>query len=322
MDNSSNIRNNSERADAFQQQGVIVGVSVKNTPAAPARHTLNDPVKVSKLPIHQLPTLSERFSQKIRQFVLWLFTGRRAYNEEDVRKAYDAIIMIILAVTPDPSTAIRSLSSRNHHFRRQLRRFEKRRASPKQIRHPYDLLFIFDFLPQLRGPLLGEKYIIELYCSLILSEYINLVRRQIDDQKLSIETKFTFAGEAVQYFRDGHNIEQQLDKVTHPRERVAALKLINELYFHAKWYYVFSVLSREPTIDEGKLFMRAYHAMFFMARLDETNSLLREPKRASLPKRSFIKFLTRRDNSVRQRVGSDQVFAKTVADILKYLPSH
>ncbi len=310
-----------DEAPSEQQRGVIVGLSVNSSPPAPARHILNEPVKVSQLPIHQLPTISERFSQKFRQFMTWVFTGRSAYNEEDIKKAYDAIIMIIVASVPNPSQTVKSLISRNQHLKKQWRRYKKSGGRIKENKHPYDLLPVFEIIPRLRGPLLGEKYIIELHCSILLNEYLKLIRKQIEANKVSIEAKFTFAGEAVQYFRDGHNIEQQLDKITHHRERLSALKLIYENYYHTKWYYIFSVLSREPTIDDGKLFMRAYHAMFFMARIGDTGAILREPQRNLLPKRSLIKFIARRDNSVRQRVGSDQVFAKTITDILKYLPS-
>ena len=68
---------------------------------------------------------------------------------------------------------------------------------------------------------------------------------------------------------------------------------------------MFSVLSREKTPADGKMFMMYCHAAHSLARLDWDGSLLEHAHVRRLPTRAEVLFLFRRDRSVQDRCARD-----------------
>ncbi len=297
------------------RRGVLLGATINTTPSAPPRHILKEDIKIEGLPLHHLPKRHIKFSEFIKDVSTWVLTGKKSVEKSTLSHVYDTIFQLIESVSPRSQAMIDDLSLGNPVFRRHCSKLSEEGRPRKGIRHPYDLLNAVKLIPTLLGKVYGEKYILELYVSAILVGYIRKLREN------PLYGEFMFSKEAIEYFQEGHRLEQSLPKVTDIREKTYILNMTCQMYYHARWYYCFSIIARESPINNGKLFMCAYHAMHFLSTVRPDGEKLSTPKPSLLPKRSEITFYLRRDSSVAQRIGTDPDFARKVSDILNSLPN-
>ncbi len=302
-------------------KGVIYGSSFDRRPSSPKIHLLAHNIKIQNFPAQCLPNIKDGLAKRIKNIWVYMLTGQLPYNRDHLKKAYDHIISIIMSVDMNCNTTIDTLISNNNRFKKQWGWFKTHNDKIFTINHPYDMIEIIDFIPHLDGELLAEKYSLELYCYTIINNYISMIKDDADSNSL-MKKKFSFSEESSHYFHDGYKLEAMLANVDSADEKKSIVKIIYENYFHAKWYYYFSVLAREKIGNEGKNFMSAYHAMLFMAKVDDFGILHNAPKRRYLPRKQEIKFYIRRDTSLRLRSDSDKKFEEKLQDIVKSLPSY
>ena len=122
--------------------------------------------------------------------------------------------------SPRSAAMIAEMSLANPAFRRHCAKAKYLGIKNASITHPYDILNVVRLISTLMGNVYGEKYIIELYTSEILGEYI---RRMRDN---ALHENFMFAKEAIDYFQNAHALVPSLSRVTDTRERV---ELVNNM---------------------------------------------------------------------------------------------
>ncbi|MEI7606831.1 MAG: hypothetical protein WCJ64_05560 [Rhodospirillaceae bacterium] len=296
------------------RRGLLLGASINTTPSPPAQHFLKEDIKIEGLPLHHLPKRHIRFSEFMKDISSLMLMAKPRTEKSILSEVYDTILHLLQAISPRSQSMIEELSLGNPAFRRHCSLHSEDRRPLKGIRHPYDLLSAIKLIPTLLGKVYGEKYILELYTSVVLVEYIKKLREN------PLHSQFLFSKEAVEFFQEGHRLEQSLTKVTDSREKTDIVNSIYQRYYHAKWYYCFSVIAREPPINDGKLFMCAFHAMHFLSMVRSDGVVLNKPKINLLPKRYELSFYLKRDGSVSSRIGMDPSFAKKVSEILITLP--
>ena len=167
------------------------------------------------------------------------------------------------------------------------------------ITHPYALMEAFRTLVRLTDKkLVKERRFLELVLAMTLRRYVEM----IDEQAL---IRFSFEAEAREQFLRSVRIERHLRKISNWDDRDNLLQQLHDSYYNAKNYYMFSVLSREKTPADGKMFMMYCHAAHSLARLDWDGSLLEHAHVRRLPTRAEVLFLFRRDRSVQDRCARD-----------------
>ena len=296
------------------RRGLLLGSSINTQPAPPPHHILAEEIRIDDLPLHHLPKRHVKFFDFFEGISSLVLSGKGKADSQTLANIYDALLLMIQSVSPRSQAMIDELSLSNPAFRRHCAKFADEGGLKKRVKHPYDLLSVCKLIPSLVGKAYGEKYILERYASAILVSYIKKLREN------PLQSGFMFAKEAIEYFQEAHKLEKGLSKISDLREKIDVMNTIIRGYYHTKWYYYFSVIAREPPINDGKLFMCAYHSAHFISMVRDDGELHNKPKASLLPKRHEIAFYLRRDRSVSDRIAKDADFAKKVADVLASLP--
>lgn len=263
------------------ERGVVMGRTFNPNPPPPTTDILRRAVRLNDLPMRKRPR--ESILERVVEFLI-----RRGViaGDEETRsrlRVHDALNFLIASLGPEKAEGGRAV-----------------RASV-DVRHPYHLRQALDLLPKLPESCAHERRFMELVLNRALRAYA---------QKMS-ETKqfaFTFEGEAKEYFVNGMKLERQIRKITEPSERAQAIQLLNDCYFHGRYYYYFSLLRRETLENDSRMHVWFVRAGFLLARIDWKGEIESKPNPRALPTRSAVLFLMRRDKSVMDRCRADPAF--------------
>ncbi len=195
-----------------------------------------------------------------------------------------------------------------------LRETQAGRRCVGPITHPYGLMAAFRTLVRLNSEKVAkERRFLELVLALVLRQYT----QQIDGQAL---IKFSFHTEAREQFLRSVRLERSITKIANPEDRQGLLQQLHDCYYNAKNYYMFSVISREKALADGKLFMMYCHAAHSLARLSWDGSLLEHAHVRRLPNRTEVMFMYRRDRGAQERCAKDADFQGQVKALIASFP--
>jgi hypothetical protein len=278
-------------------RGVLVGKTFNPNPFPPPVDLLSRALTVPGLPLHKQP--KEHFSDRFQRFLNRLGI---AVADEDAQLRWrirDALNSVLASVSPraDPVGA------------------RGRKGGPVAIsvRHPYHLRAAFDLLPQIPDSLGGERRFLELILSRVLRAYG-------EQMSAARGVPFSFEAEAREFFIIGLKLERHIKKMDDADERLTALQIVNDSFFHGRNYYYYALLRRERLDAESRMHLWYARASFFLSRIDWRGELLDKANTRMLPPRSMMMFLVRRDRSVMDRYRADAAFRDKTKRLIDSFP--
>jgi len=272
-----------ERAPAERgvARGVVMGRTFNPNPPPPPTDVLNRSIRLRELPVRKRPRRSVR--ERVAHF---LDRHGVTIGDETLRtrlRVQDALDFLIASLEPE---------------RRESERTERPTV---EMRHPYHLRQALDLLPRLPDSCGHERRFMEL----ILNRALRAYAERMSQTK---QFAFTFEAEAKEFFVHGMKIERQIRRITDPSEKSQAMQVLNDCYFHGRYYYYFSLLCREKQDADSRLHIWYVRAGFILARIDWRGEIAQKPNPRSLPTRAAVSFLMRRDKSVMERCRADPAF--------------
>jgi len=262
-------------------RGVVMGRTFNPNPPPPPTDVLHRAIRLKELPVRKRPRRSVR--ERLAHF---LDRHGVAIGDEALRTrlhVQDALDFLIASLEPE--------------------RADHRRATRQTVdmRHPYHLRQALDLLPRVPDSCGHERRFMEL----VLNRALRAYAERMSQTK---QFAFTFEAEAKEFFVQGMKVERQIRKITDPSEKMQATQLLNDCYFHGRYYYYFSLLCREKQDADSRLHIWYVRAGFLLARFDWRGEIASKPNPRSLPTRSAVLFLMRRDKSVMERCKADPAF--------------
>lgn len=272
-------------------------------PESPLTDRLDEPLTLANLPIE--PRRGETFLERVRGVAgalgLDLPARRRRANRRLV-----AAMMALVAVSVHPRGAALLETS----GWAKAARGAKRRIS---VYHPYALQQAIDLPPKLPAGLSADARSLEVLIAVVLRRYAVVLGHQLGGG-------FSFASEAREFFVAGNRLERLLTRTDVEEERAVTIQQIYRAYFHGRRYYEYSVLSREKSRGDPKVFMSYIRAIWFLARMQGDGTLRAQPAARALPSRRTLLYFISRDPAVQERARMDPAFSKKLATVLTGLP--
>lgn len=288
--------------DVGGERGVITGKQFNPNPLPPPNDILGNPLVVTDLPTHKMP--KDSLVDRMQRFMAGLHLGTQSSNTALRWKVQDMTATVMASLSPAVTLSPEARAKIRHSGR----------AAPViMVRHPYHLRHIFDFLPKIPDELHTDRRFLELLLSRCLKKYA-------EQMALVKGSTFSLEAESKEYFYTGYRLERQIKKITAPDERLNAIQIVYNNYFHGKNYYYYALLRREKMNLENKLFMMYARASYFLARVDWNGTLLDKPNPRALPERKIIYFHLQRDKAVLEHYRTDQTFQKQVKSVLEAFP--
>ena len=284
--------------DRAPLRGVLLGASLSFEPSPPVLDVLSSAVAVSRLPEYQPPrdTLGARLNAVLGTL------GWTSHEREAQLKWHAQAVTAMVMASLVPAVA-RELEASGW-----LRRHQTAgRLRVGAITHPYDVLEAFKTVTKLPASLGRERRFLELVLGLLLRGYQEALSQ-------AGNARFSFEAEAKEHFIRGARLERSLKHCTDSNDRLGVLQHVINAYYHAKNYYMFSVIARQNSTSDGKMFVMFCHAALSLAQIDWDGTLHTQPVTARLPPRAEVTFLFSRDRSLRERCARDSsLFAQTKA---------
>ena len=264
--------------------GLVFGRSLNFEPPPPAQDVLGNPVAIFKLPPYELPhdTLGTRIVSLLVQ--MGLSTRAKELRQHWRLQGATALVMGGLL-----SSVARTLGKTDW-----LRRHGARHARAPVITHPYAVLESFEVMMQAPDFLAKERRFLEIILALVLRQYVEMISQ-------ANSNKFSFEMEAREYFLRAIRIEHVMKKASSYDERLSMLQEIYDCYYHCKNYYVFSIISRERTANDGKMFIMYCHALRALARFLSDGTFSDRPAESRMPTRGEVLFLFQRDRCLKKQ---------------------
>ena len=265
--------------------GLVLGRALNFEPPPPPEDILGNPLLLAKVPDYELPhdTLATRISSLLVQIGL-------STRSKELRQLWR-----LQAATARVMGALLSSVGRKLEKTGWLRRHNViRHTRVTLITHPYAVLESFEAMMQAPDFLAKERRFLEIILALVLRQYIETISRANNN-------KFSFEMEAREYFLRAVRIEHMLKKVSALDERMELLQQFYDCHYHCKNYYIFSLISRERTQNDGKMFMMYCHALHALARFQSDGTLNDRPNESRLPSRGEVLFLFQRDRGLKKQ---------------------
>ena len=271
-------------------RGGFLGHALNFEPAPPAMDVLRSPLVVDRLPEYHVPR--DGLFLKLSSLLGSLGWSSRG-EQSQLMQAQSATAIVMGSLSPEIALELEEsgwLAQRETPSRGM-------RIGP--ITHPYALMDAFRTVVRLSDKkLVKERRFLELILALMLRQYVERMNQQA-------LIKFSFETEAREQFLRSVRIERHLKKIADRGLRQDFLQQLHDCYYNTKNYYMFSVISRERSPADGKLFMMYCHAAHSLARLDWDGSLLEHAHVRRLPTRAEVMFMFRRDRGAQERCAKD-----------------
>jgi hypothetical protein len=287
---------------------VVLGRSLILEPEPPVEDVLGEPLVLERLPDYSVP--HETLISRLIPLLGWF--GRTAPVEalRRLRRLQTTIATTVASVSPVFARELVASGWLSRH--RDLGRFRV-----TEVTHPYDLMDAFRLLLHLPDTMpsdvIKERRVLEVVLVLVL-------RRYRDEMVRTNHAHFTFDAEAREFLIRGIRLEQEMKVMTDPGERLSMVQLLHDSCYHGRNYYLFSVLSRERTANEGRMFMMYCHAVRILARLEWDGTLHEAPVLRRLAPRHEVLFLFRRDRSLKRRCVQDAEYLARVKGMVAAFP--
>lgn len=268
-------------AERGGERGILVGRTFNPNPPPPPTDVLRQSIRLREVPTRHRPRQS--LSERVAHFLIrrGLMVGDETLQAR--LRVYDALDFLIASLAPERSDR------------------RKGRVTAVDMRHPYHLRHALDLLPRIPDNCGHERRFMELLLNRALRAYAERMSQ-------TKQFAFTFEAEAKEFFVQGMKIERQIRRITEPSEKMQAMQLLNDCYFHGRYYYYFSILCREKQETDSRMHIWYVRAGFFLARIDWRGEIVQKPNPRALPSRSAVLFLMRRDKSVMERCRADPAF--------------
>ena len=282
------------------------GHALNFEPAPPVDDVLRQPLAMDRLPAYEVP----RNGIVLRLASLLGSLGWSSGGEQSQQVSAESATAVVMA-SLSPRIA-RELEESGWLAQRET---PKGRSHIGPVTHPYALMEAFRTLPRLSDPkVLKQRRFLELVLAMALRQYV-------DQLAIQSVAKFSFEAEAYGHFLRSVRVERHLKQVFDKTIRQDMLQQLHDSYYHAKNYYMFSLLSREKMSGDGKMFMMYCHSAHSLARLDWDGSLLEHAHVRRLPTREEVMFMFRRDRSVQERCAVDAGFQAQVRAMITSFPA-
>ena len=264
--------------------GLVLGRSLSFEPPPPAQDILGNPLVLTKLPAYELP--HDGLGTRLSALLVQIGLSSRAKELRQLWRIQGATALVMGALL---SSVARKLEKTGWLKRHNVLRHTR----VPVITHPYAVLESFDAMMQAPDFLSKERRYLEIVLALVLRQYVDAISR-------ATSNKFSFEMEAREHFLRAVRLEHMMKKLSTQDEYMECLQQFYDSYYHCKYYYVFSLISRERAANDGKMFMMYCHALHALARFQPDGTLSERPNEGRLPNRGEVLFLFQRDRCVKK----------------------
>lgn len=285
-------------------RGVVLGRQIDLRPSPPEQDTLAEPLALERTPAYQPPE-DGRWA-RLHALLARLGWTVGSTDRREVTRVHTVTARTLSAVSPPIARQLRSSGWLRRHG-------VVGRSSVPAVTHPYTLLEAFQLLFRIPPEMSKEQRFLELVLALTLRQYAQLLSRQTG-------TRFGFDLEAMEYMVQATKIERVLKKATNPSERMDLVQAMYNAFYHARHYYMFSLIARERSANQGKMFPLYCHAAHTMARIHWDGAISETAIGARLPSRREVLFLFKRDRALIQRCADDETYAAQVKAMVASFP--
>jgi len=284
--------------------GIMLGRSLILEPAPPVEDVLGEPLRLARMPGYVLP--KETVGSRVTMLLGQLGWTRPAEALRRLRRLQTTVATILASVSPPFASELAANGWLTRH--RDLGRFRV-----TEVTHPYDLMDAFRLLLHLPDAMpldaMKERRFLEVVLALVLRQYRT-------DMIRTSHPHFSFDAEAREFLIRGVRLEHDAKMVTDPNERLNMLQILHDSCYHGRNYYLFSLLSRERTVNDGRMFLMYCQVVRTLARLEWDGTMHEMPVLRRLPPRHEVLYLFRRDRSLKRRYLEDAEYMARVKALL------
>lgn len=287
-----------------RQRGLLLGRDINLRPEPPAKDLLDGPLVIDRLPEIDLP--QESIKDRLSAF---LFRTVLGYREAEYRTMWELRETTAAVMSSVSKSAARELEDLGWS----LARRGKGAQRVVRVTHPDQLQDAFLAMMSAPEALVRDSQTLELLLAVVLRNYIK-------EMSGVIGSRFCFETEAHSHCMQAYDQERQFKNVIDNYERMAVLQEIYSAYACAANYYLYSLVSREQSEHDSKMFSMYVRAVFFMSRVQYDGTLQENVNRRRLPLRREVMFRVKRDRALQQRYAKDDEFAAQIKNILSFFP--
>ena len=286
-------------------RGLLLGRDINLRPEPPAKDLLNGPLIVTKLPEIDLPqeTLKDRLSA-------FLFRTVLGYREAEYRTMWELRQTTAAVMASVSKVAARELEAMGWTMPQRGKGIQR----VVRLTHPDQLQDAFLTLVAAPEALAEDSRNLEVLLAVVLRNYI----KEMSDM---MGSRFSFEAEAHSHCLHAYEQERQLKNVVDQYERMSVLQNIYSTYSYTSNYYLYSLISREESAHDSKMFSMYVRAVFFLSRLQYDGTLQEHVNRRRLPLRREVMFRVKRDRALQTRYAKDEEFAAQIKNILSFFPA-
>lgn len=293
------------RLDRPLRAGGTAGCRLDPAPVPPARDVLRWGVELEAPPVYQLPreTLALRVGTALGNLGL-------ASWENDVHlywRVQTATAVLMASVCPEVRRELETSGWMERHGA-----VGKFTVGP--VTHPYDLMGVARILIDLPESLNREKRFLETLTAAVLGQYVKEISK-------TYLIDFTLENEARNYFLRGSRLEQIYRGAPEADDSGELLQEVYDCFYHARYYYMFSVIGREISEKDGKPFGMYCHAAHTAARIVRESGLRDPSPSRRLPSHREVVYLARHDQAVQNRCAIDPDLVRQVKALISTFPS-
>ncbi len=285
-------------------RGSTLDRSLDQDPSPPSEDVLLEPLVLPRISEYALP--HETLGSWAITLLGQLGWSKPSEALKRLRRIQTTVATVMASVSPDYAKDFEASDWLTRY--RDLGRFKV-----TSVTHPYDLMDAFRFLPRLPDVLPVEareaRRSLEVALMLVLRQYREELIR-------GGRTRFSFDGEARAFITRAIRLEMEIKAVTEANERWNLIQMLHDNCYHGRNYYIYSVLSREQTVNDGRMFVMYCQAMLILARLEWDGTLRQVPVLRRLPPRQEAMFLFRLDRNLKQRCLQDAEYMARVKAML------
>ncbi|HYD99733.1 MAG TPA: hypothetical protein VEH84_10135 [Alphaproteobacteria bacterium] len=183
------------------------------------------------------------------------------------------------------------------------------------IRHPYDVLFAFESVLDLGRHFPRRRLIVEE----LLRRALLVYARALSEDKGQHFSAGFFMKEAREFYVQSRTFQRAARGAK--EDVIVQTQNIYNAQFHARWYYVFSLLLGEEAPHGLNMFLRVCKDAAAMASINPQAQRLPAPDPDRMPKREWMDWLIERDKVARAQATENEKYRQALEAIRKGLPS-
>ena len=273
-------------------------------PAPPERDILKSALTIDNVPAYTIP--DPGWLDGLKKIFRLFSSSEEKKRREDKMRIDVATALLMASLSPAIRREIEASAWVRHHNKAKI-------PIVRNITHPYSIIDWVDIFVGAPPTATAEKFRLERLIMLILTEYA----RQIS---ITNDIKYSFEAESREHFLKTVKFGALMKRCIAGCEQSEILQGLFDCLYHAKNYYIFSLISRESQTSAGKGFLMYCNAVQELSKFLPDGTVSTRPLDQKLPRRGDVLSLFQRDRSALKRFNGDGEFRQEVGKLMKTFP--